>query len=113
MVLIEALSAVITTAKMGKMQLLGVIAVIVAFSSVHAKVYFREEFQDGGKFGSKYSDIICTSNFLFGVGLIFFIFLCFTCFKSYVRYIVADIKVPIARFIEKNAPIFSFLFGGP
>lgn len=59
---------------MGKMQLLGVIAVIVAFSSVHAKVYFREEFLDGGKFGCKYSDIICTSIFLFGVGLIFFVF---------------------------------------
>lgn len=42
---------------MGKMQLLGVVAVIVAFYSVHAKVYFREEFLDGGKFGCKCSDI--------------------------------------------------------
>ena len=36
---------------MGKMQVLGVVAVILAVYCVHAKVYFREEFLDGGKFG--------------------------------------------------------------
>lgn len=35
--------------KMGKMQVLGVIAVILAVYCVHAKIYFREEFLDGGK----------------------------------------------------------------
>lgn len=54
-VLIEDLSAVITTAKMEKMQFIGVVAVILAFYSVHAKVYFREQFLDGGKFSCKYS----------------------------------------------------------
>lgn len=36
---------------MGKMQFLGVVAVVLAVCNVHAKVYFREEFADGGKFG--------------------------------------------------------------
>lgn len=36
---------------MGKMQFLGVIAVVLAVYNVHATVYFREEFPDGGKFG--------------------------------------------------------------
>lgn len=38
------------TAKMGKMQVLGVVAVVLAVYNVHATVYFREEFLDGGKF---------------------------------------------------------------
>lgn len=38
-------------AEMGKMQVLGVVAVILAVYCVHATVYFREEFLDGGKFG--------------------------------------------------------------
>lgn len=38
-------------AEMGKMQVLGVVAVMLAVYCVHAKVYFREEFVDGGKFG--------------------------------------------------------------
>lgn len=37
-------------AKMGKMQVLGVVAVVLAVYNVHATVYFREEFLDGGKF---------------------------------------------------------------
>lgn len=37
--------------EMGKMQVLGVVAVLLAVYCVHAKIYFREEFQDGGKFG--------------------------------------------------------------
>lgn len=53
-VLIEELSAAITTVKMGKMQLLGAVAVILAFYSAHAKVYFREEFLDGGKFSYRF-----------------------------------------------------------
>lgn len=42
---------------MGKMQVLGVIAVMLVVYSVHAKVYFREEFLDGGKLcrGSHYT----------------------------------------------------------
>lgn len=36
---------------MGKMQVLGVVAVLLAVYCVHANVYFREEFSDGGKFG--------------------------------------------------------------
>lgn len=35
---------------MGKMQVLGVVAVVLAVYNVHATVYFREEFLDGGKF---------------------------------------------------------------
>uniref|UniRef100_A0A3B5AJK2 Calreticulin-like n=1 Tax=Stegastes partitus TaxID=144197 RepID=A0A3B5AJK2_9TELE len=35
-------------AEMGKMQVLGVVAVVLALYCVHAKVYFREEFLDGG-----------------------------------------------------------------
>lgn len=35
---------------MGKMQVLGIVAVVLAVYSAHAKVYFREEFVDGGKF---------------------------------------------------------------
>lgn len=35
---------------MGKMQILGVVAVVLAVYNVHATVYFREEFLDGGKF---------------------------------------------------------------
>lgn len=54
-VLIEELSAAITTIKMGKMQLLGAVAVMLAFYSAHAKVYFREEFLDGGKFSYRFS----------------------------------------------------------
>lgn len=33
------------------MQILGVVAVVLAVYNVHATVYFREEFTDGGKFG--------------------------------------------------------------
>lgn len=33
------------------MQFLGVVAVVLAVCNVHATVYFREEFLDGGKFG--------------------------------------------------------------
>lgn len=36
---------------MGKMQFLGVLAIVLAVYNVHATVYFREEFLDGGKFG--------------------------------------------------------------
>lgn len=39
------------------MQLLGVVVVMLAFYSVNAKVYFREEFLDGGKFSCKSSDV--------------------------------------------------------
>lgn len=41
---------------MGKMQVLGAVAVVLAVYCVHAKVYFREEFLDGGKFGVEISD---------------------------------------------------------
>lgn len=41
----------IKKSEMGKMQFLGVLAVVLAVYNVHAKVYFREEFLDGGKFG--------------------------------------------------------------
>lgn len=44
-----------TIAKMGKMQLLGAVAVMLAFYSAHAKVYLREEFLDGGKLSYKFS----------------------------------------------------------
>lgn len=54
-VLIEELSVAKTIAKMGKMQLLGAVAVMLAFYSAHAKVYFREEFLDGGKLSNKFS----------------------------------------------------------
>lgn len=112
-VLIEDLSAVITTAKMGKMQRLGVVAVILAFYSVHAKVYFREEFLDGGKFSCKYSDItaitditVISNSFCFV--LMFFHY--FTSFKNYVRFIISDGKCQSRDSLKKNASIFSFLF---
>lgn len=47
----RTLSAVESRAEMGKMQVLGVVAVILAVYCVHANVYLREEFLDGGKFG--------------------------------------------------------------
>lgn len=52
---------------MGKMQFLGVVAVILAVYNVHAKVYFREEFTDGGKFGL---DFFCTESCVEGVTFI-------------------------------------------
>lgn len=39
---------------MGKMQVLGVVAVILAVCCVHAKVYFREEFLDGDGWRSRW-----------------------------------------------------------
>ncbi|XP_061587695.1 calreticulin 3b [Cololabis saira] len=39
---------------MGKMQILGVVAVILAVYSVHAKIYFREEFLDGDAWTSRW-----------------------------------------------------------
>lgn len=38
------------TTKSTKMKLLGLVGVIFAVYCVHAKVYFREEFLDGGKY---------------------------------------------------------------
>lgn len=49
-------SALESTAKLTKMQVLGVVAVVLALYCVHANVYFREEFLDGGKFGLDVSD---------------------------------------------------------
>ncbi|XP_075877999.1 calreticulin 3b isoform X2 [Nelusetta ayraudi] len=39
---------------MGKMQFLGVVAVVLAVCNVHATVYFREEFQDGDAWTSRW-----------------------------------------------------------
>lgn len=50
-ILARTLAALERRAEMGKMQVLGVVAVMLAVYCVHAKVYFREEFVDGGKFG--------------------------------------------------------------
>lgn len=44
------------TAKLAKMQVLGVVALVLAVYCVHANVYFREEFLDGGKFALDISD---------------------------------------------------------
>lgn len=46
---------------MGKMQVLGVVAVILAVYCAHAKVYFREEFLDGGKFGTEMYNTSCAA----------------------------------------------------
>lgn len=111
-VLIEDLSAVITTAKMGKMQLLGVVAVILAFYSVHAKVYFREEFLDGGKFSCitasylHFEFIPCwTDVFPFIIIIIIF----------QVLKVMLGTWYPMekcqSRDSLKNTSIFSFLFG--
>lgn len=55
------MTAVENKAKMRKMQVLGVVAVILAVYCVHANVYFREEFLDGGKFGLTFgiSNVCC------------------------------------------------------
>lgn len=47
----KAVSGKKEEAKMGKILFLGVVAVVLAVYNVHATVYFREEFLDGGKFG--------------------------------------------------------------
>ncbi|KAL6104026.1 calr [Pungitius sinensis] len=39
---------------MGKMQVLGVVALLLAVYCVHAKIYFREEFQDGDVWRSRW-----------------------------------------------------------
>lgn len=44
---------------MGKMQVLGVVAVILVVYCVHAKVYLREEFLDGGKFAREIHNAGC------------------------------------------------------
>lgn len=54
--LARTLSAVESIAKLAKMQVLGVVAVVLAVYCVHANVYFREEFLDGGKFALDISD---------------------------------------------------------
>lgn len=41
---------------MGKIQVLSALALLLVVYSVHATVYFREEFSDGGKFGLDISD---------------------------------------------------------
>lgn len=43
---------------MGKMQVLGLVGVILAVYCVHANVYFREEFLDGGKFGRETKKLV-------------------------------------------------------